>query len=134
MADWRDGLSPDFETFWAERRICLLTTLRPDGTPHVVPVGATIDLASGIARVITRRHSRKVANVRAAGPGGARVAVGQVDGGRWCTVEGLAVVREDRESVAEAERRYAQRYRVPKPNPERVVIEITVDRLLGPVR
>jgi PPOX class probable F420-dependent enzyme len=134
MADWRDGLSPDFETFWAERRICLLTTLRSDGTPHVVPVGATIDLASGIARVITRRHSRKVANVRAAGPGGARVAVGQVDGGRWCTVEGLAVVREDRESVAEAERRYAQRYRVPKPNPERVVIEITVDRLLGPVR
>jgi PPOX class probable F420-dependent enzyme len=134
MADWRDGLSPDFETFWAERRICLLTTLRPDGTPHVVPVGATIDLAGGIARVITRRHSRKVANVREAGPGGARVAVGQVDGGRWCTVEGLAVVREDRESVAEAERRYAQRYRVPKPNPERVVIEITVDRLLGSVR
>lgn len=134
MADWRDGLSPDFETFWAERRICLLTTLRPNGTPHVVPVGATIDVESGIARIITRRHSRKVANVRAAGPGGARVAVGQVDGGRWCTVEGLAVVREDPESVGEAERRYAQRYRVPKPNPERVVIEITVDRLLGPVR
>jgi PPOX class probable F420-dependent enzyme len=134
MADWRDGLSPDFETFWAERRICLLTTLRPNGTPHMVPVGATIDVESGIARIITRRHSRKVANVRAAGPGGARVAVGQVDGGRWCSIEGLAVVREDPESVADAERRYAQRYRVPKPNPERVVIEITVDRLLGPVR
>jgi len=134
MADWRDGLSPDFETFWAERRICLLTTLRPNGTPHMVPVGATIDVESGIARIITRRHSRNVANVRAAGPGGARVAVGQVDGGRWCSIEGLAVVREDPESVADAERRYAQRYRVPKPNPERVVIEITVDRLLGPVR
>ncbi|HEY9418151.1 MAG TPA: TIGR03618 family F420-dependent PPOX class oxidoreductase [Pseudonocardia sp.] len=134
MADWRDGLSPDFETFWAERRICLLTTLRPNGTPHMVPVGATIDVESGIARIITRRHSRKVANVRAAGPGGARVAVGQVDGGRWCSIEGLAVVREDPESVADAEHRYAQRYRVPKPNPERVVIEITVDRLLGPVR
>lgn len=134
MADWRDDLSADFGTFWAERRICLLTTLRPNGTPHVVPVGATIDVVSGLARVITRRHSRKVANIRAAGPGGARVAVGQVDGGRWCTVEGLAVVREDRESVADAERRYAERYRVPKPNPERVVIEITVDRLLGSVR
>jgi len=134
MADWRDDLSSGFETFWAERRICLLTTLRPNGTPHVVPVGATIDLASGLVRVITRRHSRKVANVRAAGPGGARVAVGQVDAGRWCTVEGLAVVREDRDSVADAERRYAQRYRVPQPNPERVVIEITVDRLLGSVR
>ncbi len=134
MGDWRDGLGPDFEAFWAERRICLLTTLRPDGTPHVVPVGAVLDLPAGLVRVITRRGSRKVANIRAAGPDGARVAVGQVDGGRWCTVEGLAVVREDRESVAEAERRYAQRYRVPKPNPERVTLEITVRRLLGNVR
>ena len=33
--------------------------------------------------------------------------------------------------VAEAERRYAERYRTPRPNPERVVIEITVNRLLG---
>ncbi|MBV9315622.1 MAG: pyridoxamine 5'-phosphate oxidase family protein [Pseudonocardia sp.] len=134
MGDWRDGLSPDFDAFWAERRICLLTTLRRNGTPHTVPVGATLDLATGIVRVITRRGSRKVANIRAAGPAGARVAVGQVDGGRWCTVEGLAVVREDRESVAEAERRYAMRYREPQPNPERVAIEITVRRLLGNVR
>ena len=127
-------MSPDFETFWAERRICLLTTLRPDGTPHLVPVGATLELATGIVRVITRRHSRKVANIRAAGPDGARAAVGQVDGGRWCTVEGVAVVREDPDSVADAERRYSQRYRVPEPNPERVVIEIGVRRLLGSVR
>jgi PPOX class probable F420-dependent enzyme len=134
MGDWRDGLSQGFEEYWTERRLCLLTTLRRNGTPHVVPVGATLDLAGGLVRVITRRHSRKVANIRAAGPDGARVAVGQVDGGRWCTVEGLAVVREDRESVAEAERRYALRYRVPQPNPERVVIEITPDRLLGSVR
>ncbi|MGI8816585.1 MAG: hypothetical protein ACR2G2_15240 [Pseudonocardia sp.] len=40
LADWREGLGPDFETFWAERRICLLITLRPDSSPHVVPVGA----------------------------------------------------------------------------------------------
>ncbi|MGQ0483245.1 MAG: pyridoxamine 5'-phosphate oxidase family protein [Pseudonocardia sp.] len=134
MADWQDGLTPDFEAFWAERRICLLTTLRPDGSPHVVPVGAVLDLPAGLVRVITRKGSRKVANIRYAGPDGARVAVGQVDGGRWCTAEGLAVVREDQESVAEAERRYAQRYRVPKPHPERVVLEITVLRLLGNVR
>jgi len=134
MSDWRDGLSPDFAVFWAERRICLLTTLRRDGTPHVVPVGAVLDLPTGLVRVITRRHSRKAAHVRAAGPDGARVAVGQVDGGRWCTVEGIAVVREEPGSVAEAERRYAERYRVPKPNPERVALEITVTRLLGSVR
>jgi PPOX class probable F420-dependent enzyme len=134
MADWRDGLGPDFEAFWAERRICMITTLRRDGTPHVVPVGAVLDLPGGLVRVVTRRGSRKVAHIRAGGPEGARVAVGQVDGGRWCTVEGLAVVREDAGSVAEAERRYAERYRVPKPNPERVALEITVHRLLGSVR
>jgi F420H(2)-dependent biliverdin reductase len=31
----------------------------------------------------------------------------------------------------EAERRYAERYRPPRPNPDRVVIEITVTGLLG---
>ena len=36
--------------------------------------------------------------------------------------------------IAEAERRYAQRYRQPRENPERVVIEIAVDRLLGSVK
>ncbi len=44
------------------------------------------------------------------------------------------MVREDPQAVADAERRYALRYRVPTPNPERVVIEITVYRLLGSVR
>jgi hypothetical protein len=71
--------------------------------------------------------------VRAAG-GGAQAAVSQVDGRRWCTLEGTAVVKDDAESVAEAERRYAERYRQPRPNPERVVIEITVTRVLGNVR
>lgn len=133
MADWRDGRGDDFAEFWRERRVCLLTTLRPNGTPHVVAVGAVLDLVTGTARVITRRGSRKVANVRAAGPDGARVAVGQVDGPRWSTIEGPAWVREEPEVVADAERRYAERYRVPRPNPERVVIEIAVRRVLGSV-
>ena len=58
-------------------------------------------------------------------------AVTNVDGPRWLTLEGPATVHRDRERVAEAERRYAQRYREPKPNPERVVIEIDVQRVLG---
>jgi hypothetical protein len=33
--------------------------------------------------------------------------------------------------VARAERRYAARYREPRPNPDRVVIEIVVNRVLG---
>jgi pyridoxamine 5'-phosphate oxidase family protein len=34
-----DGLTDDgFATFWRERHLATLTTLRADGTPHVVPV------------------------------------------------------------------------------------------------
>jgi PPOX class probable F420-dependent enzyme len=119
--------------FWRERHLCTLTTLRADGTPHVVPVGVTLDADTGTARVITSRGSRKARHVAAAGPGGAAVAVCQVDGRRWSTIEGRAIVREEPVAVADAERRYAERYRAPRPNPERVVIEIAVIRILGSV-
>ncbi|GAB2718470.1 pyridoxamine 5'-phosphate oxidase family protein [Kitasatospora kifunensis] len=124
-------LTAEFLAFWEEYHLCTLTTLRPNGTPHVVPVGATYDPVTGIARVITGVGSRKARNVAAAGEAGARVALCQVDGGRWATLEGLAVVRQDAESVADAVARYARRYRTPRPNPERVVIEIKVTRVLG---
>lgn len=96
-------------------------------------MGVTFDPEAGIARIISSGGSKKVRNVRAAGPG-ARVAVSQVEGRRWCTLEGTALVKDDRRSVAEAERRYAERYRPPRANPERVVIEITVTRVMGSVR
>jgi F420H(2)-dependent biliverdin reductase len=121
----------EFAEFWREYHLGTLTTLRRDGSPHVVAVGVTLDLDTATARVITRRGSQKVANVRRAAEGGARVAVSQVDRARWSTLEGIAVVREDPESVADAEARYAARYRTPRPNPERVVIEIAVTRVLG---
>lgn len=127
-------LGPDDErltAFFRERHLGTLTTLRADGSPHVVPVGVTFDPQSGLARVITSGGSRKARHVAAAGTTGAPVAVCQVDGRRWVTVEGRAVVRADPAAVAEAERWYAGRYRQPRPNPERVVIEITVDRILG---
>ncbi len=117
--------------FWAERHLATLTTLRRDGTPHVVPVGATLDVGTATVRVITSRGSRKARHVAAAGPAGAPVAICQVDGRRWSTVEGRAVIRDDPASVGEAERRYAGRYRQPRPNPERVVIEVRVTRVLG---
>ncbi|MEV4809848.1 pyridoxamine 5'-phosphate oxidase family protein [Micromonospora avicenniae] len=117
--------------FFRERHLATLTTLRPDGTPHVVPVGVTLDPASGLARVITSAASRKARHVAAAGAQGAPVALCHVDGRRWLTIEGRAVVRTDAAAVAEAERRYAERYRTPRPNPERVVIELTVTRVLG---
>ncbi|TIC83857.1 TIGR03618 family F420-dependent PPOX class oxidoreductase [Nocardioides sp. GY 10113] len=118
------------DSFWEERRICFLVTHRPDGSPHLVPVGVTFDPDAGIARVISSAGSKKVRNVLAAGPG-AQVAVSQVDGARWCTLEGTAQVKDDPESVAEAVRRYTARYRAPRENPDRVVIEITVTRVMG---
>jgi PPOX class probable F420-dependent enzyme len=114
--------------FWTERHLCTLTTVRADGSPHVVAVGATLDPDAGVARIITSRGSAKVRHVLA---GQARVAICQVDGRRWSTVEGTAVIRADEVSVRDAEHRYAARYRPPRPNPERVVIEVTVTRVLG---
>ncbi|MFF5472296.1 pyridoxamine 5'-phosphate oxidase family protein [Streptomyces achromogenes] len=129
-----DPAAPDesYAAFWRERHLCTLTTLRPDGSPHVVPVGVTYDAGAGLARVITSGTSAKARHVAAAGEAGARVAVCQVDGRRWATLEGRARVRTEPERVAEAERRYAERYqRAPRPNPARVVIEIEISRLLG---
>ena len=118
----------DLVAFFTERHLATLTTLRADGSPHVVPVGVTFDAATGTARVITSGTSAKARHVRS---GRTRVAVCQVDGRRWATLEGTAVVREDAASVADAEARYAQRYRIPRANPARVVLEISVDRVLG---
>lgn len=125
-------ISPALAAFWQERHYATITTLRPDGTPHVVPVSVTFEPDGATARVVSRRTSKKVRNIAAAGEDGMRVALCQVDGGRWSTLEGRARVRTDAGSVADAERRYEERYgRRPTPNPERVLIEIAVDRALG---
>jgi PPOX class probable F420-dependent enzyme len=125
--------SGKFVEFWTERHLCTLSTVRKDGTVHVVPVGVTLDRGSGIARVICSGRSHKANLVRAAGAEGAAVAVCQVDGRRWSTLEGRAVIRDEPEQVADAVRRYAERYRRPRENPERVVIEIAVTSVLGNV-
>jgi hypothetical protein len=57
----------------------------------------------------------------------------QVEGRHWLSFEGTARVLNDAEAVADAVDRYAARYRVPRVNPERVVVEIAVDRVLGNV-
>jgi PPOX class probable F420-dependent enzyme len=121
-------LAPTTLEFLTERHLATLTTLRADGSPHVVPVGVTFDAATATARVITSGTSAKARHVR---DGQARVAVCQVDGAKWLTLEGTAVVKDDAASVADAVERYAQRYRQPRENPARVVIEISVDRVLG---
>jgi len=121
-------LPPEVLTFLSERHLATLTTLRPDGTPHVVAVGFTWDAGAGLVRVITNATSLKVRNVRRGSP---RAVVAQVDGARWLALEGVPVVSDDPVRVAEAVRRYGERYRVPGVNPARVVLEIAVDRVLG---
>jgi PPOX class probable F420-dependent enzyme len=128
MAHDPRALPDDVEAFLSERHLATLTTLRPDGTPHVVAVGFTWDPEQALVRVITNGTSRKVSHVRA---GSARAVVAQVDRARWLSLEGVPVVSDDPERVAEAVRRYALRYRQPAENPRRVVIEIAVDRVLG---
>ena len=122
-------LSPAALDFVTARHLATLTTLRPDGSPHVVPVGFTWDPDALVVRVITSGPSRKARNAARGG----RAVVCQVDGRYWLSFEGTARVLTDPESVADAERRYAARYRVPRENPERVVVEIAVDRVLGNV-
>lgn len=119
--------SEAFLAFWTERRIATLVTLRRDGTPHVVPVGVTLDVDAGLARVICTGGTQKARNAAERGI----AVVSQFEGGRWSTLEGEAVVRSDPAAVANAVARYAVRYRQPRVNPERVVIEITVLRVLG---
>ncbi|MFJ3304997.1 pyridoxamine 5'-phosphate oxidase family protein [Streptomyces sp. NPDC086549] len=107
-----------------------LTTLRPDGTPHVTPVRFTFDAATGLVRVTTRAGARKARNVKAGGPA-ARAALCQADGFRWITLEGRAAVTDAPAHLAEAVRRYTVRYHADPPAPlDLVVVEIAVDRVL----
>ncbi|MGC4989563.1 PPOX class F420-dependent oxidoreductase [Nocardia salmonicida] len=120
-------LSPTALEFVTERHLATLTTLRANGTPHVVAVGFTWDPESGIARVITDGASVKARNAARGG----YAAVSQVEGPRWLTLEGPATVLDDSADVAEAVRRYTERYRVPRENPTRVVVAIQVRRVLS---
>lgn len=120
-------LTDDALAFLSERHLAMLTTLRSDNSPHVVAVGFTFDPTTHIARVITSGGSQKSVNADRQG-----VAVlSQVDGARWLSLEGKAKVNAEPEAVRDAELRYAQRYRTPRVNPKRVVIEVRVERVLG---
>ncbi|AHD20940.1 PPOX class F420-dependent oxidoreductase [Rhodococcus pyridinivorans] len=129
MARTPDSIGAKALEFLSEYHLATLTTLRKDGSPHVVAVGFTWDGEAGLARVITFEGSQKTLNVERGG----YAVVSQVDGGRWLTLEGPARVTREPADVREGERRYAARYREPRPNPRRVVIEIAVERVMGSV-
>lgn len=127
MARAMADLTGPARDFLAERHLGTVATVRVDGTPHVAAVGFTVDPDTGVARVITSDGNQKVRNVDRDG----YAALTQVDGRRWLTLEGPATVHREPERVADAERRYAHRYREPRANPRRVVIEVAVTRVLG---
>ncbi len=130
------ALSDDQLAFVVDRHLATLTTLRADGTPHVVPVAFTWDPARGRARNTTKATSVKARNIARATAQGvpARAALCQLEGWRWLTLEGVATVSHDAEDVAEAVAAYAERYRQLEFDPARVVVHLDVDRVMGSVR
>jgi PPOX class probable F420-dependent enzyme len=114
-------------SFLAERHLATFSSLRADGSLHVVPVGFSWDPVAGLARVITTGANQKARNAER----GSRAALCQADGARWLTLEGACRVLSDPAAVADAEARYALRYRQPRVNPARVVLVVEVDRILG---
>lgn len=126
-----DDLDDDVLTFLHERHLATLTTLREDGSPHVVAVGFSYDVDAQVARVITWATSQKAVNAGRMEAAGQRAAVCQVDGGRWLSLEGRVRLVTDSELVRPGVEGYAARYREPKERDDRAVVEIDVDRILG---
>lgn len=125
-----DDLGDEVLAFVADRYLATLTIVRPDGTPHVTPVGFTWDDDAKIARIITWEGSQKARLLE--GSGGRPAAVSQVDGGRWLTFEGIATVSSNTAVCADAVERYTARYRSPKDRgADRRTIEIVVTRVMG---
>jgi len=123
------NLSQEVLSFLDERHLASLTLLRPDGSPHVTAVGFTWDQDSQLVRVITWAGSMK-SRILEQTPN-SRAVVCQIDGGRWLSLEGTAVVSSDEARCKEGTERYANRYRIPQDRQDRTVIEISVDQILG---
>jgi PPOX class probable F420-dependent enzyme len=119
------SLTDDGLRFLADRHLAILSTPSRTGGIHSVAVGFSFE--DGIARVITSGDTQKVRNVER----GLLATVAQVDGARWISLSGPAVVERDAESVERAVELYSRRYRTPGVNPKRVVIRIDVDTILA---
>lgn len=115
--------------FLQEYHLASLSLITTHDDLHVTPVGFTYEPASAIARVITWAGSRKARHFAEGGE--LRATLCSVDGGRWLALEGLAHMTDEPDAVAEGVRRYAERYRQPKDRDDRVVIELSVTKILG---
>ncbi|WP_144829644.1 PPOX class F420-dependent oxidoreductase [Microbacterium sp. BH-3-3-3] len=118
-------LTDDALAFMSEYHLATLSTVGRSGRVHSVPVGFTYE--DGVVRVIGSRGTQKFVNAARSG----RASICSVDRGSWISFEGPARVTDDADAVAHAVELYAARYRQPRVNPERVVLELTVERVLG---
>lgn len=118
------------EQGWAfvkDYHLATLSTLTRKGSIHVVAVGFTLDPEDNLIRIITSA-SQKTKNIREYS---SHATVSQVEGPLWVSFMGQASISEERDEVARAEKLYTQRYRPPRINPQRVVICLNVERVLG---
>lgn len=126
MARTLDELNPEEIGFLTERHLGTLSTVGPGGRPHVTAIAFTLS-SDGLVRIITSIGSQKVKNIERS----PFAAVCQVEGRRWLTLEGPAKLVSSAEGIALAVEAFEARYRPTRPNPQRVAIEITVERILG---
>ena len=126
-----DRLDDAALAFLRERHLATLTTLRRNGSPHVVAVGFSYDPDARVARVITWATSQKALNAGRMEVLGQRAAVCQVDGGRWLSLEGPVRLVTDPVGIRAGIVGYAERYQEPTERADRAVVEIDVDRILG---
>ena len=122
------ALPDDVAAFLAERHLATLTTLRADGSPHVVPVGFSYDAADppGPHHHLRRRRPRSPTPAGAGGPRwpGRRRPVADARGHR-------VGHRPTPTGWPPRWPRYGERYRQPGERDDRVALEIAVDRILG---
>ncbi len=109
----------------SDYHLATLSTVARDGGIHVVAVGFTF--VDGVVRIITSDGSQKVRNIER----DPRATVGQVAGPQWLSIAGRGEIEREPDAVALAVELYARRYRQPRPNPKRVVIRITPEKMLG---
>ena len=127
----KSELTTEMKQFVTESHLASLTLVTPEGRPHVTPVGFTWDEDQKLVRVITWAGSMK-SKILTRSDSPLRAAVSQVDGGRWITLEGKAIVTDDVARCLEGTRRYAHRYSDPKNRgDDRRVIELSVERVMG---
>ncbi len=124
------ALGNDVLTFLKERHLATLSLHVDDYGLHVTPVGFSWDNESCTARVITFADAKKARLIEQ--HGAVQAVLAQVDGGRWLSLHGQISISADPAVNADAERRYAERYRPPGDRgADRRTLELRVERIIG---